>query len=304
MLFSIVTPSFNQARYLKGTLESVLSQEAELEYIVMDGGSTDGSREIIESYADRLAYSQSEKDGGQYDAINRGFARSTGEIMGWLNSSDLYLPWTLSTVELIFKSFPEIQWITSTMKTGIRGDGTYEDIYHLPGFSARRFYKGLHGGPGNSDYLQQETCFWRRSLWDRIGGAIDLDHAYAGDYWLWSRFFKQANVAGVEAPLAAFRFHDQAKSVASRYEDEVALITREMQREGQDAYPDGSINVIRWRETTANGFYHTGWKLDKRETNAFLNARFSFESLINKSRYPLTKALHFLGRIIPGSGIL
>jgi len=164
MLFSIVTPSFNQAPYLKGTIESVLNQQADLEYIVMDGDSTDGSREIIASYGDRLAHWESAEDGGQYDAINRGFARSTGEIMGWLNSSDLYLPWTLSTVELIFKSFPDVQWITSTMKTCIRGDGTFEDLYHTPGFSARRFYRGLHGGPGNSEYLQQESCFWRRSL--------------------------------------------------------------------------------------------------------------------------------------------
>ncbi len=297
MLFSIVTPSFNQAGYLKCTLESVLTQEANLEYIVMDGGSTDGSRDIISSYDDRLAYWQSEKDGGQYEAINRGFARSTGEIMGWLNSSDLYLPWTLSTVELIFRSFPDIQWITSTMKTGIRGDGTYEDIYHLPGFSARRFYKGLHGGPGNSDYLQQETCFWRRSLWEKIGGKIDLRHSFAGDYWLWSRFFREANVAGVEAPLAAFRFHDEAKSVASRYEDEVALITREMQQEEQNAYPDGSINVIRWRETTSDGSYRTGWKLEKRETNAFLDARFLVESLIRKARWPATKAANLAARL-------
>jgi glycosyltransferase involved in cell wall biosynthesis len=180
MLFSIVTPSYNQASYLRGTIESVLNQQAELEYIVMDGGSTDRSREIIASYEGRLAYWQSERDGGQYDAINRGFARSRGEIMGWLNSSDLYLPWTLSTVELIFKSFPEVQWITSTMKTCIRGDGTFEDLYHSPGFSARRFYRGLHGGPGNSDYLQQESCFWRRSLWEKIGGSIDLMHASAG----------------------------------------------------------------------------------------------------------------------------
>jgi glycosyltransferase involved in cell wall biosynthesis len=297
MLFSIITPSFNQAGYLKRTLESVLSQEANVEYIVMDGGSTDGSRDIISSYADRLAYWQSEKDGGQYEAINRGFARSTGEIMGWLNSSDLYLPWTLSTVELIFRSFPEIQWITSTLKTGIRGDGTYEDIYHIPGFSARRFYKGLHGGPGNSDYLQQETCFWRRSLWEKIGGKIDLRHSFAGDYWLWSRFFREANVAGVEAPLAAFRFHDEAKSVASRYEDEVALITREMQREEQNAYPDGSISVIRWRETLSDGSHRTGWKLDKQETNAFLDARFMVESLIKKARWPVTKAANLAARL-------
>lgn len=292
MLFSIVTPSYNQASYLKGTIESVLSQEVEVEYIVMDGGSTDGSREIIASYSDRLAYWQSGKDGGQYDAINRGFARSSGEIMGWINSSDLYLPWTLSTVELIFRSFPEIQWITSTMKTCIRGDGTFEDLYHSPGFSARRFYRGLHGGPGNHDFLQQESCFWRRSLWDQIGGAIDLRHASAGDYWLWSRFFREANVAAVDAPLAAFRFHDEAKSVATRYEEEVAAITRDMRQSPESSYPDGSLSVIRWREAATDGTAQTTWKLEKQRTNAFLNARFAVESLIRKSRWPATKACH------------
>jgi len=292
VLFSIVTPSYNQDPYLRGTIESVLNQQADLEYIVMDGGSTDGSREIISSYADRLAYWQSEKDGGQYDAINRGFSRSTGEIMGWLNSSDLYLPWTLSTVELIFKSFPEIQWITSTMKTCIRGDGTFEDLYHTPGFSARRFYSGLHGGPGNSDYLQQESCFWRRSLWENIGGAIDLKHASAGDYWLWSRFFREAHVAAVDTPLAAFRFHDEAKSVATRYEEDVAAITREMQSTPKTSYPDGSINVIRWRGSRPDGTAHTSWKLERRRTNAFLNARFTVDSLIKTARWPATKVCH------------
>jgi hypothetical protein len=291
VLFSIVTPSYNQAPYLRGTIESVLNQQADLEYIVMDGGSTDGSREIIASYQGRLAHWQSEKDGGQYDAINQGFARSTGEIMGGLNSSDLYLPWTLSTVELIFKSFPEIQWITSTMKTCIRGDGTFEDLYHTPGFSARRFYRGLHGGPGNSEYLQQESCFWRRSLWDKIGGAIDLKHASAGDYWLWSRFFRQANVAAVDAPLAAFRFHGEAKSVAARYEEEVAAITWEMQNEPQSNYPNGSMSMIRWSDLDESGHQTTRWKLEKRDTNAFLKARFTVDSLIKKARWPLTKSL-------------
>ena len=291
MLFSIVTPSYNQATYLRGTIESVLNQQADLEYIVMDGGSNDGSREIIALYDGRLAHWQSVSDGGQYDAINQGFARSTGEIMGWLNSSDLYLPWTLSTVELIFQSFPEIEWITSTMKTCIRGDGTFEDLYHSPGFSARRFYQGLHGGPANSDYLQQESCFWRRSLWEKIGGAIDLRHASAGDYWLWSRFFREANVASVDAPLAAFRFHDEAKSVATRYEEEVASITSEMQIEPQTSYPNGSMSVIRWSDWDGSGHRSTRWKLEKRDTNSFLKARFAVESLIKKARWPLTKSL-------------
>jgi len=298
MLFSIVTPSYNQAPYLQGTIESVLNQQADLEYVVMDGGSTDGSREIIASYSDRIAHWQSESDGGQYDAINKGFARSSGEIMGWLNSSDLYLPWTLSTVELIFQSFPEIEWITSTMKTCIRGDGTFEDLYHSPGFSARRFYQGLHGGPGNSEYLQQESCFWRRSLWEKIGGAIDLRHASAGDYWLWSRFFREANVASVDAPLAAFRFHDEAKSVASRYEEEVAVITREMRNVPETSYPDGSLSILRWSDYDPMGHRTTRWKIEKRDTNSFLNARYSVENLIKKARWPITKMIHRIQKLM------
>ncbi|HEY5792280.1 MAG TPA: glycosyltransferase, partial [Chthoniobacterales bacterium] len=117
MKFSIVTPSFNQASHLEGTLRSVLDQPGvDLEYLVVDGGSTDGSREVIERHAGRLAWWCSERDGGQYAAINKGFARTTGDILGWLNSSDLYLPWTLITVQQIFTQFPEVQWITSLRK--------------------------------------------------------------------------------------------------------------------------------------------------------------------------------------------
>lgn len=291
MLFSIVTPSFNQSSYLLATMESVLSQGVNLEYVVMDGGSTDGSREIIESRSERLSYWESRKDAGQYDAINRGFEKTSGEIMGWLNSSDLYLPWTLATVRLIFEAHPEIQWLTSTMKACLTSDGTFENLWSNTGFSARRFYRGMHGGPGNSDFLQQESCFWRRSLWDKIGGAIDLRHASAGDYWLWSRFFQHANVASVEAPLAAFRFHDAAKSVHTRYEAEVAEITREMQTSPESAFPDGSLHVIRWRDTDSAGNSHTRWKLEKRENESFLNASTAVDHLIKKARWPATKIL-------------
>jgi glycosyltransferase involved in cell wall biosynthesis len=298
VLFSIVTPSFNQGSYLLATMESVLSQGVDLEYVVMDGGSTDDSREIIASRTDRLAHWECQKDGGQYDAINTGFSKTRGELMGWLNSSDLYLPWTLKTVKLIFEAYPEIQWLTSTMKACLTADGTFENLWTNQGFSSRRFYRGLHGGPGNTDFLQQESCFWRRSLWEKIGGEIDLRHASAGDYWLWSRFFRHANVASVEAPLAAFRFHDEAKSVHSRYEEEVATITREMQETPESDFPDGSIHVIRWRETEASGQSRTRWKLECRDTEAFLNAGTTVDHLIKKARWPATKILDRLYRLV------
>src|SRR5712664_2616221 len=108
---SIVTPSFNQASYLEAALKSVLDQNyPNLEYIVVDGGSTDGSVEIIQRYADRLTYWVSQPDRGQMDALNKGFRRTTGEIMAWLNSDDMLCSWALQTVGHIFQDLPAVQW--------------------------------------------------------------------------------------------------------------------------------------------------------------------------------------------------
>ena len=114
LTISIVTPSYNQGQFLEETLQSVVRQDvASLQYIVMDGGSSDGSPGILRRYENRLAFWASEKDGGQYDAINKGFALSNGGVMGWLNSDDKYTPWGLSIVAEIFEAFPEIEWLTT-----------------------------------------------------------------------------------------------------------------------------------------------------------------------------------------------
>jgi glycosyltransferase involved in cell wall biosynthesis len=272
MKISIITPSFNQSSHLQDTLDSVLSQGVQdLEYIVIDGGSTDGSGEIIEKYSDRLSYWCSEPDGGQYQAINKGFAKSTGEIMGWLNSSDVYMPWTLKTVEQIFTDFPEVQWISTMQKLCINEEGTFEGMDKIEGFSGYRLARGFHGGAQNSDFIQQETCFWRRSLWDKIGGKITDRYRYAADFWLWGEFFKHSRCTGVDAPLAAFRFHGDQRSGEDRYRKEVVEIISELQSEGGKSLVSGSQNLVRhWIPSPSGIGGVSSWKLVSYYDDLFL----------------------------------
>jgi glycosyltransferase involved in cell wall biosynthesis len=247
MRISLVTPSFNKAAYLEAALLSVLGQNfPDLDYAVVDGGSQDGTAEILARYKDRLSFAVSEPDKGMYDALAKGFARATGEIMGYLGADDLHLPWTLSAVAEIFAAFPEIDWITSAYPVTADASGRVVKARHLPAPTEASFFRGANL-PGFSWYslgwIQQESTFWRRSLWDRAGG-FDPSLKLAGDFDLWCRFLKFSEPAAIATPLAAFRRHgDQITGLqASAYGAEA--LSALMRHGGK---PDGRL-VSRLRE--------------------------------------------------------
>jgi len=212
---SIVTPSYNQVEYLEECIDSILSQNyPNLEYIIMDGGSTDGSVEIIRKYEKYLSYWQSCPDGGQYAAINAGFARTTGEIMAWLNSDDKYHPNAFLKVACAFTEHPEVFWITG-FRTTWDGKGTISALESgIPYFSRKKFLSENWGNP----CIQQESTFWRRSLWELSGGCLNTVCTLAADAELWLRFFRHAPLYYHMALLGGFRLHGNQRSLLQMQE--------------------------------------------------------------------------------------
>ena len=235
LTISIVTPSYNQARFVHDTIASVRTGTvAPDEYVVVDGGSTDGSKEIIEEFASELTWWRSAPDEGQYAAIDDGFRHTTGDVMGWINSDDLYMPWTLAVVKDIFHQLPEVEWLTTLRPLTADVSGNIVRCEYTGGFSQRSFAAGVNltRGPWFARAsIQQESTFWRRSLWERAGSRIDRELSLAGDFELWSRFFEHADLYGVDTPLAAFRVQPDQKTSGKAVEY-FAEASRVLQREG------------------------------------------------------------------------
>jgi glycosyltransferase involved in cell wall biosynthesis len=214
-MISIVTPSYQQGRFLEEAIRSVLEQKVDVEYVVVDGGSTDESVDVIERYAGRLKAWRSEPDGGQYDAINKGFALTSGEIMGWLNADDVYAPNALSVVEDVFRLFPAVEWLTSTLAVTANERGQIHNVRRVAVFDRRAFYRGFNLpriGEHASNFIPQESTFWRRSLWNRVGGGLDASLEFAGDFDLWARFYDEAELWGVRALVGILRSQPLQKS--------------------------------------------------------------------------------------------
>jgi glycosyltransferase involved in cell wall biosynthesis len=217
---SIVTPTFNSEKYLEETILSVINQNyPNLEYIIIDGGSTDGTIDIIKKYEKCLSYWISEPDNGMYDAIQKGFNKATGEIMAWINSDDKYHPNAFNIVSEIFESIQEINWIVG-QPSFYNNKGICVKISPPNRWSDIKFYVG------NYQWLQQENCFWRKKLWEQSGSEFSKEYKYANDFELWCKFFKYSKLYTINIPLAGFRIHNDqiSKIFEKKYLDESSKI--------------------------------------------------------------------------------
>lgn len=207
-LITVVIPNLNCADYLERTIRSVLDQGyPALELIMVDGGSTDGSLGIIDKYRPEFAQVIIGPDTGQGHAINKGMAVSTGAVMSWINSDDMLAPGSLHTVGRFFADNPSVSWVV--------GNSTLIDEEdRVTRSSPPDCHTRIRFLAGDYQWIQQESCFWRRDLWERAGAGLDEQLRLAVDGDLWLRFFEHAQLHGLRAQLGAFRVRSGQRSEA------------------------------------------------------------------------------------------
>ncbi|MBF0307011.1 MAG: glycosyltransferase [Alphaproteobacteria bacterium] len=255
MTVAIVVPTLNCAGTIERALTSVFEQDAAVELVVVDGGSTDGTLEVLGRHRARLAHLVVEPDGGHYDAVNKGFALCRGEVMGWLGGDDFLMPGALALVTRLFADWPRIEWLSSTVPGILTPEGHVTISPNRPGFSRDALLDGAYG-PGHSPRfvgaIQQEGTFWRRSLWDKAGGRLDTRWRHAADFELWTRFWRHAELFGLRSVLAVFARRPGQISAAAAYREEVAAILERARAEANhDDTPAGPDGLVR----------HEGWFL-------------------------------------------
>lgn len=227
-LVSIITPSYGQASYIEQTIQSVLSQDyPNIEYIVIDGGSKDGTVDILKRYSDRLKW-VSEPDEGQTDAINKGFRMATGSIFAWLNADDLYVPGTISTIVNFFNANPDIAFVYGDVMA-LNGE---EKAFGIRTHVRQTNFKELVTG---GDNIVQPGAFWRAEVWHTIG-ELDKSLRYTMDYEYWMRAASRYELRYIPICLARERLHTYAKTFSGGVE-RVEEIEAVAIRHGGDGLP-------------------------------------------------------------------
>ncbi|MHA1381529.1 MAG: glycosyltransferase family 2 protein [Candidatus Helarchaeota archaeon] len=206
---SIITPSYNQGQFIERTILSVLEQDyPNIEYIVIDGGSTDNTLEILKKYENRLIW-KSEPDKGQSDAVNKGFRMATGEIIGWLNSDDVYRPGAIRIVVEYFLEHPEVDMVYGECDYIDEFDKS-KNFYHTENFNLKRYINA-------KDIIPQQSSFYRKRILDKVG-LLDINLNYAMDFDLFIRIGKNGIIKRIPFHLASFRSYVGQKS---RFNEEV-----------------------------------------------------------------------------------
>jgi glycosyltransferase involved in cell wall biosynthesis len=215
MLISIITPVLNGARTIDRTLQALSVQKANFEHIVMDGGSKDATESIVRGYEAKYPVKwHSQPDRSLYEGLWNGSMRAKGDVMGMINADDFYLPWTLAIVQRVFQENPNVDWITGIPgwyfeESGLQFTASYAPVY---------FRKLIKAGWHNSNrlgFLQQESMFWRRRLWDDSKAEIEQTfqkYKYASDYHLWRLFAARAELRTVSSTLACFSISENQLS--------------------------------------------------------------------------------------------
>jgi glycosyltransferase involved in cell wall biosynthesis len=215
MRISIITPSFNQCVFLRRTLDSVLGQRGpfELEWIVIDGGSSDGTIDLLRSIDDRRLRWISEPDRGQSDAINKGMALAGGEVVAWLNSDDLYADGALAAVAEAFRQHPEARWLVG--RCDIIDAGDREIRPAITRYKNRRLARYSYRRLLRENFISQPAVFWRRDFGQEMAagrGLLDDSLHWTMDYDLWLRMGRASPPLVLDRTLARFRLHERSKS--------------------------------------------------------------------------------------------
>lgn len=258
-LVSIITPSFNQGEFIKATIESVLNQDyPNIEYLVMDGGSTDNTVEILKSYGDRIQW-VSEKDKGQADAVNKGIKRAKGQIIGWLNSDDTYLEGAVSKMVDYLKTHPDTDMVY--------GEGYYTD---KEGNITERYLTEKYNRNRLAEMciICQPTAFFTKEIVERVG-MLDVEHQLSMDYELWLRMAKAGKIAYIPDYIATSRMYEENKTLSRRKEvyEETCKAVKKHYGYVPISWIDGYADYI------AEGT--RGWKFHWNDIRLFVRFNFS-----------------------------